>query len=452
MSNSQLLEYDVAIVGASIAGSTAASLFAREGLRVALLERNKDLNAYKKVGTHYIQPEAMPTIQRLGLAEAIEAAGGVRNGGKAWTRYGWIGGGVNAKHYGYNIRRQVLDPLLHHHVAANPAVDFMLGTSLRELIFDEDRVVGLRASGPDRETIEIRAQLVVGADGRYSQTAELAGLPAQVDPNERFVYFAHFRNLPLASGQSSQVWYLEPGVAYALPNDAGITVLALMLPKSELAEFKRDVQGNFVKFFDTLPDGPNLRRAEQVTEMRGMLNMPNISRTTTAPGLALIGDAALTSDPLWGNGIGRAFQSAEWLVDRTARALRRGRYDELDAALLEYRRYHHSTLAGRHARDVDFSRARSFNFLERLIYSAATRDAGLARYTGPYSTRLVNIRHYPPFKVIARALRTNLTYHLIQAYNAVSASSWAQIPQLPGKELVVGISKKYRPVESKAHC
>src|SRR3984893_2847679 len=71
-------EYDVAIVGASIAGCTAAILFARNGARVALIERDPDPAAYKKICTHLIQPSATPTVERLGLADAIEAAGGVR--------------------------------------------------------------------------------------------------------------------------------------------------------------------------------------------------------------------------------------------------------------------------------------------------------------------------------------------------------------------------------------
>ena len=67
-----ITHYDVVIVGASVGGATAAILFARQGLRVALVERHKDMNAYKQVCTHYIQESATPTIQRLGLAEAIE--------------------------------------------------------------------------------------------------------------------------------------------------------------------------------------------------------------------------------------------------------------------------------------------------------------------------------------------------------------------------------------------
>src|SRR5438132_10168275 len=106
-------QYDVAIVGASIAGCTAAILFGRCGLRVALLERETRADSYKKVCTHFIQPSATPTLQRLGLAERIEAVGGVRNGIQIWTRWGWIrprlDDGYPYPVHGYSLRRQKLD-------------------------------------------------------------------------------------------------------------------------------------------------------------------------------------------------------------------------------------------------------------------------------------------------------------------------------------------------------
>lgn len=416
-----ITHYDIVIVGASIGGSTAAILFARQGLRVALIERSKDINAYKKVCTHYIQPNATPTIQRLGLAEDIEAAGGIRNGGRAWTRWGWLGAGgrVDSKSYGYSVRRQVLDPLLRRRAAETPGVDFMPGTSLHELIYQDGRIAGIRASGPDKEPVEIRAQLVVGADGRYSRTAELAGVPTREEPNDRFMYFAYFRNLTLVTGQRNQVWYLEPEVAYALPNDNGLTLLACMLPKSKLAEFKQDIQGNYTKFFDRLPNGPDLRAAEQVSEVIGMLNMPLISRAPAAPGLALVGDAAVAPDPVWGNGIGWALQAAEWLVNSTAEALGKGDPEAVDRALKQYRRQHQAAFAGRFARDVDFAQARPFNVFERLMYSAAAREPQMAKYTGPHTTRLAHIRYFPPLKAIIRALWINLT-HRKQAPGSIS--------------------------------
>jgi flavin-dependent dehydrogenase len=82
--------YDVAIVGASTAGCTAARLFAQRSARVALIERRPALDAYKTVCTHFIQSSAAPTIEELGLAPLIEQRGAVDNSIDMWTRAsGW---------------------------------------------------------------------------------------------------------------------------------------------------------------------------------------------------------------------------------------------------------------------------------------------------------------------------------------------------------------------------
>lgn len=109
-------DFDVAIVGASLAGCAAAILLGRQGARVALIERRPDPSAYKVLCTHYIQASATGVLERLGLAERIEAAGGVRNGLEVWTRYGWVRPalrpGFAHPRYGYDIRREKLDPIV----------------------------------------------------------------------------------------------------------------------------------------------------------------------------------------------------------------------------------------------------------------------------------------------------------------------------------------------------
>jgi flavin-dependent dehydrogenase len=212
------------------------------------------------------------------------------------------------------------------------------------------------------------------------------------------------------TGQRNQVWYLDPEVAYALPNDNGLTLLACAVPKSKLAEFKQDLPGNYTKFFDRLPDGPNLRAAEQVSDVMGMVDMPVIARRQTGPGLALVGDAAAAPDPVWGQGIGWAIQAAAWLVDNTTEALGKGDPEAIDQALEQYRRQHQTAFAARIVRDADFARVRPFNIFERLMYSAAAREPKMAKYTGPQTTRLVHVRHFPPLKAIIRALWINLTH------------------------------------------
>src|SRR5436309_7111567 len=94
--------FDVVVVGASIGGCTAARMFAQAGARVALIERRPDPGAYKVVCTHAILSSATPTIERLGLAELIEARGAIRITAEAWSPYGgWIRVPTDAP-YGYS--------------------------------------------------------------------------------------------------------------------------------------------------------------------------------------------------------------------------------------------------------------------------------------------------------------------------------------------------------------
>ena len=403
--------YDVAVVGASIAGSATAILYARHGLRIALVERNPDVKAYKRLCTHFIQSSATPTIQRLGLADSIERAGGIRNGGEFWTRWGWIrppNTPENPRPWGYSIRRQKLDPLMRDMAINAPGVDYLSGKSARSLLETNGRVTGLQLEASDGAHA-LRARLVVGADGRHSTIGQLSGLPQSVKPNNRLAYFTYFHDLPLRSGNISQMWLLEPDTAYAFPNDDGITLLACMPHKDRLGEFKNDLERSFYRFFDSLPDAPALSRAKQLRGFYSMLDMPNGSRCATKPGLALIGDAAMTSDPLWGVGCGWAFQSAEWLVDHTAEALKSGDPVKLDGALERYRKAHRSALAGHQFLICDFSARKEFNALERLFFSASVRDPQTARHFDAFGSRRIGVRAFLDPRAVLRAVRVNLT-------------------------------------------
>jgi 2-polyprenyl-6-methoxyphenol hydroxylase-like FAD-dependent oxidoreductase len=225
--------YDVAIVGASLAGCTAARLFGQQGLKVALIEQHPALHGHKRLCTHYIQASAVGTVQRIGLEPLIEAAGGVRSRLQIWSPSGWIRHAPNSplETYGYSIRRQTLDPILRRLAVDTPGVELLLGWKACQVLRENDRVSGLMLRDIKGLTRELTARLVVAADGRNSTVAKLAQVAKKTSPNNRFTYYAYYRNLPLVSGNDSQLWQLDPDVAYALVCDAGLTLLCGWMTK-----------------------------------------------------------------------------------------------------------------------------------------------------------------------------------------------------------------------------
>ncbi len=392
-------EYDVIVVGASAAGCATATLFSQNGLRVALVERRPDINSYKKACTHYIQASATPTIQKMGLAPLIEEAGAIRNRIENWTRWGWIRHATDDRFpkYGYNIRRETLDPVLRAHTANQPNVSLFLGHSVEHLVFDSTgRVTGITARRlEDSQRITFNAPLTVGADGYQSQIAKLANVPTKTKPNNRFIYWSYFRNVPDYDPKaSSKMWLCDPDAAYYFPCDDGVSLVALMITKDKLEAFKEDIDGNFEKFLSPLPEMPRFWLGERASTTMGMLEYPIIDRQATAPGLALVGDAAMSSDPVWGVGVGWAFQSADWLVSAVSIALANGL--PLDPALAKYADQHKNMLGMHNTIISDFAAGQPMTAFEKLYFSAACFD----QQTAVVSHALGN-RHISPMALFA---------------------------------------------------
>lgn len=363
-------DYDVAIVGASTAGCTAARLFAGRGASVALIERRPAIDAYKTVCTHYIQSSAASTIEKLGLAPLIDARGAVHNSVDLWTRpSGWIVADGDAPH-GYSVTRRTLDPLLRELAAETPGVELIAGWTAVGLL-GNGRPAGVRIEDRAHATREVKASLVVAADGRDSKVARWARVPGRVKPHRRFFYWGYWSGLRPATTRS-RMWLLDPDAAYTFPNEDDLTVVLLAPHRNRLPEFQSDLHGAFRRTVNALPDAPDLADARLESKLLGKLDLPNVFRPAARSGLAFIGDAALAADPLWGVGCGWAFQSADWLVEETAEALVGG--GDLDGALERYRRTHRRRLLGHYLMICDIASGRAISPIERRLYRAAARD------------------------------------------------------------------------------
>ena len=380
-------EFDVAVVGASVAGCTAARLFAQSGARVALIERRNDPAAFKVVCTHAILPPATPAIERLGLAPLLLERGVPRTGAQFWTPYGgWFD--LPADVRGWGVTRRMLDPLLRELTVNTPGVEYFAGWGASRVVFDHTRPAGLEVEDRSFRTMVIRARLLIAADGRNSTVARLAGVPGRVRPHNRFFYFAYWRGVEqtqVAGAPSVRLWILDPDGAAQFPNEDDLTVLVGAYHRSRLAEIRGDLERSYMRTLAALPDGPDMRNAERASKVIGKLEVPNVVRPAARPGIAFVGDAALATDPLFGVGLAFAFQSAEWLVDETSGALD-GRH-ELDNALRRYRRKFLWRLGPHHVQIADFSTARKATPLERRLFRKATSDPQVARAFGQVLAR-----------------------------------------------------------------
>jgi flavin-dependent dehydrogenase len=400
-------DYDAVVVGASIAGCTAATLLARAGARVALVERHTDPAAYKKTCTHFFQGSATATLNRLGLMPALAAAGAVPNKASVWTRFGWIvpHPGPDYRHpaHGYNLRRETFDPMLRATAASTPGVELLLGHTVKELIRDGDRVAGVITQDRGQVQHRLRARLTVAADGRDSKVAALVGSAGTPAANNRFIYWAYYRGLQEGYGTDSRAWFLDPDAAYVFPNEDDLTLVVAMPTKTWLPEFKRDVNDAYTRYVAALPDGgPPIADAERVSPIIGKLDVTNRSRPAARPGLAFVGDAALTSDPLWGVGCGWALQSAEWLADSVGDAL--ANEGDVDAELTRYRRLHRRRLAAHQWMICDYASGRKFNVAEKAIFSTAVEDPEMALAMHTYVSRAVPLYQVMSPRLFGRAV------------------------------------------------
>lgn len=407
-------DYDVAIVGASLAGCATAILLARAGARVALIEKRPDAAAFKRVCSHYIQSSAVPTLERLGLMEPMLSAGAVRSRIRTWTPWGWIVGADNREALrGINLRREMLDPLIRRIAAETAGVELILGRAAESLIQEDGSVCGVSLGDRHGGSIRLRARLVVGADGRDSCVAKFAEVRLRTAPHGRFAYGGYFEGPMPCGAPDASAWMVDPQWAVAFPTDSGLTFYGCMLTKDHLTEFRGDPAQALVSFVERLPDAPPIRETRLMGRMQGKLEMPNLIRRPIAPGLALVGDAALATDPLFGVGCGWALQSAAWLADSVAPAL--SEVEPLAKGLRRYRRRHSRALRGHAFLIHGYATGRSMTSPERFVLAAAARNPSMADALEAYGSKSIG-----PARFLASALPTAA---VVNARHLISRSS-----------------------------
>ncbi|MGA4838161.1 NAD(P)/FAD-dependent oxidoreductase [Streptomyces sp. G45] len=337
--------YDAIVIGARVSGAPTALLLARKGHRVLLLDRATFPS--DTVSTHMITVEGSAQLRRWGLLHQIEASGcpAVTNIvlDLCFERYGHftLEGFPYPDEDGfaaiYAPKRTVLDKILVDAAAAAGA-EVREGFSVREVLTEGGRVVGVRGRGASGIPVTERARVVVGADGLRSIVAQTVSAPEyHVVPPKAFGYYTYWDDVQLKGLE----FFTRPGsTVIAFPTHDEQAAVFIERPERDFADFRSDVHAAYLKTVDDIaPDlGARLEGGRLAHRFMGAGNRPNFFRKPYGPGWALVGDAGVHKDPITAQGITDAFRDAELLAQALDAGFRGRMPLETALATYEYRR------------------------------------------------------------------------------------------------------------------
>lgn len=302
--------YDVIVVGARCAGAATAILLARRGHRVLLLDRA--MLPSDTLCTHHLPAPAVALLARWDLLGPV--AGSCVMADRTLVRAG--GRSVEVRHPvvdGTDLscapRRSHLDAVLVDAARAAGAVVHHEMT-VRDLVWDADRVVGVVVQGSDGHSVCKTARVVIGADGRGSPVARIVGARTMQElPATTCCYYAYWAGL----GATRPEWHFSGDNAVGvIPTDGDLAAVVARAPVQEWTRFKRDPEGFYLSVVDRVPGLPDrLAGARRESRFFGTADLGGVVRQPSGRGWVLVGDAGHHDDPLLWSGITAAFTDAE---------------------------------------------------------------------------------------------------------------------------------------------
>jgi flavin-dependent dehydrogenase len=366
--------FDVIVVGAGPAGSVAATILARGGARVLLVDRAAFPR--DKLCGDTINPGTLDILHRLEL-DARLASGALPLDGMLVTGERGVrvrctyGDGIHA----LALPRRELDFLLVQGAIAAGArfeQQVLVRGPLVEQTGRRVRVRGLIFAGPDGRDVRVPAPLVIAADGRESRIAKALGLSRHPSRPRRWAVGMYYEGVgdvqPFGEMHVRRGHYL--GVA---PLPSGLTNVCLVTAHREGLHDPAAVVRDVIRADSHLRDRFGAARVATPPSVLGPLAVD--TSAAGVPGLLLAGDAAGFIDPMTGDGLRFAIRGAE-LAARFALASLAGRV-----------RAPHAKLA--RARDREFGGKWRFNRSVRWLVSRglAVELAGLVTAAAPWMLR-----------------------------------------------------------------
>ena len=204
-------------------------------------------------------------------------------------------------------RRIVLDQLLLD-AAREAGAEVREEFSVQDLVYDGDRVAGIRGRGPANATTTVHARLVIGADGAHSTIAALVAADLyRAQPMLAGAYYSYWSGAPVRAAS----WAIQPDRGFRRvphPRRADHDPRGLAGGHSFRQSSRTSRPRTSVRYTTCMPSCSLVLAKEERVVGGGCANH---FRTAAGPGWALVGDARYLKDPVTAQGISDAFLDAE---------------------------------------------------------------------------------------------------------------------------------------------
>jgi 2-polyprenyl-6-methoxyphenol hydroxylase-like FAD-dependent oxidoreductase len=329
--------YDVVIIGGGLAGAALAKSLAERGARVQVLERE---TAFKdRVRGEQMQPWGVAEARALGVYELLRETCGHEQprvdmylGAELFVHRDLTKTTPQAApHFNFHHPR-MQETLLA--AAAAAGADVRRGATVKRVSPGARPTVTFEQEGAARD---VAARLVVGADGRSSGARRWGGFEARCDEPCSMIAGLLFDGL--RSPEDSALIYLNPGLsqgAYLFPQGGGRVRAYLIYSAAAGSRLQgdRDVP-RFLEEAARAGAPPALfARARPAGPLASFEAADSWVDHPYRDGVALVGDAAATNDPSWGQGLSMGLRDARALRDRLLAT------DDWGAACHDYAREH----------------------------------------------------------------------------------------------------------------